>query len=124
MCRVSCPTLDTTPDTLLIRNVSAREIFLIDKLTSCYFHLQGTPVNIIVGSHVWIEDPDISWVDGQVSKITGQDAEIETTNGKKVLYFLLIFTLINLHTYSIEMLQKLYKEKANSEYMLFYFGYF
>jgi myosin V len=81
-------------------------------------------VNIIVGSHVWIEDPDISWVDGQVSKITGQDAEIETTNGKKVLYFLLIFTLINLHTYSIEMLQKLYKEKANSEYMLFYFGYF
>lgn len=50
-------------------------------------------MNIIVGSHVWIEDPDISWVDGQVSKITGQDAEIETTNGKKVLYVLLIFTL-------------------------------
>ncbi|KAL1339994.1 hypothetical protein AAHE18_U084900 [Arachis hypogaea] len=45
----------------------------------------GTPVNIIVGSHVWIEDPDICWIDGQVSKITGKDAEIETTNGKKVV---------------------------------------
>ncbi|WJX80267.1 hypothetical protein P8452_63289 [Trifolium repens] len=45
----------------------------------------GTPVNIIVGSHVWIEDPDVSWIDGQVSKITGQDAEIEATNGKKVV---------------------------------------
>ncbi|RHN49424.1 putative myosin ATPase [Medicago truncatula] len=66
-------------------SVLERLIFLIDKLTSCYFYLQGTPVNIIVGSHVWIEDPDISWVDGQVSKITGQDAEIETTNGKKVV---------------------------------------
>ncbi|OIW07161.1 hypothetical protein TanjilG_10134, partial [Lupinus angustifolius] len=42
------------------------------------------PVNIIVGSHVWIEDPEVSWIDGQVSKINGKDAEIETTNGKKV----------------------------------------
>ncbi|XP_027934227.1 myosin-11-like isoform X1 [Vigna unguiculata] len=44
----------------------------------------GTPVNIIVGSHVWIEDPEVSWIDGQVLKIKGKDAEIETTNGKKV----------------------------------------
>ncbi|XP_031398914.1 myosin-11 isoform X1 [Punica granatum] len=44
----------------------------------------GTPVNIIVGSHVWVEDPDVAWIDGQVLKITGNDAEIEKTNGKKV----------------------------------------
>ena len=46
--------------------------------------LQGTPVNIIVGSHVWVEDPDEAWIDGQVSKINGKDAQIETSNGKKV----------------------------------------
>ncbi|KGN60801.2 myosin-11 isoform X2 [Cucumis sativus] len=45
----------------------------------------GTPVNIIVGSHVWIEDPEDAWLDGQVSKITGQEAEIEASNGKKVV---------------------------------------
>ncbi|XP_018820347.1 myosin-11 [Juglans regia] len=45
----------------------------------------GTSVNIIVGSHVWVEDPELSWVDGQVSKINGQEAEIQTTNGKKVI---------------------------------------
>ncbi|XP_020224430.1 myosin-11 isoform X3 [Cajanus cajan] len=45
----------------------------------------GTPVNIIVGSHVWIEDPEVSWIDGQVLKINGKDAEIETTDGKKVV---------------------------------------
>lgn len=41
-------------------------------------------MNIIVGSHVWIEDPEVAWIDGQVLKINGKDAEIETTNGKKV----------------------------------------
>ncbi|KAL2325366.1 hypothetical protein Fmac_024424 [Flemingia macrophylla] len=46
---------------------------------------KGTPVNIIVGSHVWIEDPEVSWIDGQVLKINGKDAEIETTDGKKVV---------------------------------------
>ncbi|KAH9619451.1 hypothetical protein KSS87_006575, partial [Heliosperma pusillum] len=46
---------------------------------------RGTPVNIIVGSHVWAEDRDIAWVDGQVVKINGSDAEIETSNGKKVV---------------------------------------
>lgn len=46
--------------------------------------LQGTSVNIIVGSHVWVEDPAIAWIDGQVVKINGVDAEVHTTNGKTV----------------------------------------
>ncbi|XVF06361.1 hypothetical protein REPUB_Repub06bG0041500 [Reevesia pubescens] len=44
----------------------------------------GSPVNIIVGSHVWVEDPDEAWLDGQVLKINGKDAEIQTSNGKTV----------------------------------------
>ncbi|GAU21892.1 hypothetical protein TSUD_33890, partial [Trifolium subterraneum] len=53
-----------------------------------HLHLQGTPVNIIVGSHVWVEDPEEAWVDGQVSNINGKDAEIVTTHGKKVVAML------------------------------------
>ena len=45
---------------------------------------QGTPVNIIVGSQVWLEDPDEAWVDGEVTGIKGADATIATTNGKTV----------------------------------------
>ncbi|KAK7845438.1 myosin-11, partial [Quercus suber] len=45
----------------------------------------GTPVNINVGSHVWVEDPGKAWIDGQVSKINGQEAEIQTTDGRKVV---------------------------------------
>ncbi|KAJ6854645.1 hypothetical protein NC651_039557 [Populus alba x Populus x berolinensis] len=44
----------------------------------------GSKENIIVGSHVWVEDHELAWLDGKVSKITGQDAEIEASNGKKV----------------------------------------
>lgn len=46
--------------------------------------IQGTPVNIIVGSHVWAEDPEAAWIDGEVIQINGSDATIATTNGKTV----------------------------------------
>ncbi|XP_031126297.1 myosin-12 isoform X2 [Ipomoea triloba] len=45
----------------------------------------GTPVNIIVGSHVWVEDPEIAWIDGEVTEINGADATIVTTNGKTII---------------------------------------
>ncbi|KAG2311288.1 hypothetical protein Bca4012_025720 [Brassica carinata] len=43
------------------------------------------PVNIIVGSHVWIEDPGLAWIDGEVVKINGEDVHVQTTNGKTVV---------------------------------------
>ncbi|KAL8498156.1 hypothetical protein ACS0TY_021478 [Phlomoides rotata] len=45
----------------------------------------AAPVNIIVGSHVWVEDPTLAWIDGQVNRIDGQDVHVQTTNGKKVV---------------------------------------
>ncbi|KAI3741926.1 hypothetical protein L1987_59605 [Smallanthus sonchifolius] len=42
-------------------------------------------VNIILGTHVWVEDPSVCWIDGQVTKINGQEVEISTTDGKKVV---------------------------------------
>ncbi|KAM7494439.1 hypothetical protein LguiB_029048 [Lonicera macranthoides] len=45
----------------------------------------GTSVNIIVGSHVWVEDPTHAWIDGQVTKINGEDVEIQTDDGNKVV---------------------------------------
>ncbi|KAL3531251.1 hypothetical protein ACH5RR_010573 [Cinchona calisaya] len=45
----------------------------------------GTPVNIIVGSHVWVEDPSIAWIDGQVTKINGNEIEIQLSDGRKVV---------------------------------------
>ncbi|GMP42085.1 hypothetical protein CsSME_00011945 [Camellia sinensis var. sinensis] len=44
--------------------------------------IKGTPVNIIVGSHVWAEDPEVAWIDGEVVEIKDRDATIVTTNGR------------------------------------------
>ncbi|CAL5380751.1 unnamed protein product [Camellia sinensis] len=45
----------------------------------------GTPVNIIVGSHVWAEDPEVAWIDGEVIEIKDRDATIVTTNGRTIV---------------------------------------
>ncbi|CAL9085043.1 unnamed protein product [Musa textilis] len=45
----------------------------------------GTPVNISIGSHVWVEDPAVAWIDGHVAKITGDNAEVQTSSGKMVV---------------------------------------
>ena len=62
---------------LLISSIAFQKLFFV------LLKLQGTPVNIIVGSHVWVEDTDVAWIDGQVEKINGQDVEVQATNGKK-----------------------------------------
>ncbi|KAH7572097.1 hypothetical protein JRO89_XS04G0200500 [Xanthoceras sorbifolium] len=43
------------------------------------------PVNIIVGSHVWVEDPELAWIDGEVFKISGEEVHVHSTNGKTVV---------------------------------------
>uniref|UniRef100_A0A7N0ZY67 Myosin-12 n=1 Tax=Kalanchoe fedtschenkoi TaxID=63787 RepID=A0A7N0ZY67_KALFE len=44
----------------------------------------GTPVNIIVGSQVWAEDPEEAWIDGEVTQIKSTNATILTSNGKTI----------------------------------------
>jgi hypothetical protein len=52
-----------------------------------FLMLQGSPVNIIVGSNVWAEDPEDAWTDGEVIEINGRSsATIITTNGKTVSF--------------------------------------
>ncbi|XP_024967331.1 myosin-17-like [Cynara cardunculus var. scolymus] len=45
----------------------------------------AAPVNIIVGSHVWVEDPALAWIDGEVVRINGQELHVNTTDGKTVI---------------------------------------
>ncbi|CAI9260809.1 unnamed protein product [Lactuca saligna] len=41
--------------------------------------------NIIVGSQVWVEDPEIAWIDGDVVEIKGADIKIKLSSGKDVV---------------------------------------
>ncbi|KAH9713488.1 Myosin-17 [Citrus sinensis] len=49
------------------------------------FCFQAAPDNIIVGSHVWVEDPVLAWINGEVMWINGQEVHVNCTNGKKVV---------------------------------------
>ncbi|KAG8658490.1 hypothetical protein MANES_03G155500v8 [Manihot esculenta] len=41
--------------------------------------------SLLVGSSVWVDDPEVSWVDGEVLKIKGDEVTIKCTSGKKVV---------------------------------------
>ncbi|KAK3220431.1 hypothetical protein Dsin_014401 [Dipteronia sinensis] len=45
----------------------------------------AAPDNIIVGSHVWVEDRVLAWIDGEVTRINGQEVHIKCTNGKAIV---------------------------------------
>ncbi|XP_072950421.1 myosin-17-like [Typha angustifolia] len=45
----------------------------------------ATPVNIVVGSHVWVEDPVLAWIDGEAFRINGHEVHVHTTNGKTIV---------------------------------------
>ncbi|KAL6502932.1 Myosin-6 [Orobanche hederae] len=38
-----------------------------------------------VGSHVWVEDPDAAWIDGEVVAVNGEDVKVLCTSGKTVV---------------------------------------
>lgn len=52
------------------------------------------PVNLDTGSHVWVEDPELAWIDGIVLNINGDEAQVQTSDEKMVkeniskLYFI------------------------------------
>ncbi|KVI12218.1 Dil domain-containing protein [Cynara cardunculus var. scolymus] len=61
---------------------------------------QAAPVNIIVGSHVWVEDPALAWIDGEVVRINGQELHVNTTDGKTVSVVMLDYFSIVIRNFS------------------------
>ncbi|XP_042483036.1 myosin-6-like [Macadamia integrifolia] len=45
----------------------------------------AAPVNIVAGSFVWVEDPDVAWMDGEVLDVNGEDIKVSCTSGKTVV---------------------------------------
>ncbi|KAG8086217.1 hypothetical protein GUJ93_ZPchr0010g8727 [Zizania palustris] len=45
----------------------------------------ASTLKIVLGSHIWLEDKVLAWIDGEVFQIEGQKAHIRTTNGNMVI---------------------------------------
>ncbi|KAH7859230.1 hypothetical protein Vadar_033420 [Vaccinium darrowii] len=43
------------------------------------------PVNIVAGSHVWVEDPEVAWIDGEVAEVNGEELKIICPSAKTVV---------------------------------------
>lgn len=46
--------------------------------------MQTASTSIIVGSHVWVEDSEEAWKDGEVVEVHGEEITIKCTSGEKV----------------------------------------
>jgi len=49
--------------------------------------LQAAQASIAVGSQVWVEDPDVAWIDGEVVKVNGDTVTVKCSNEKTVCCF-------------------------------------
>lgn len=75
--------LETISIDIVLANISIELLVKAYQHSDAFVNLQGTPVNIIVGSHVWVEDSDVAWIDGEVEKINGEEVVIQARIGKK-----------------------------------------
>lgn len=55
-----------------------------------------------MGSEVWVEDPDVAWIDGEVLEVRGDELIVKCSSGKKVssdqLKVLVVpFSLLSMH---------------------------
>ncbi|XP_037491386.1 myosin-7 isoform X2 [Jatropha curcas] len=41
--------------------------------------------NILVGSFVWVLDPEVTWIDGEVLKVNGEEITVKVSSGKTVV---------------------------------------
>ena len=46
--------------------------------------MQTVSANIAVGSHVWVEDPEVAWLDGEVVEVNAEETKVNCTSGKTV----------------------------------------
>lgn len=49
-----------------------------------FFYLQAASVSLGVGSLVWVEDPELAWLDGEVVEVNGDTIKVACTSGKTV----------------------------------------
>ncbi|XWS13545.1 hypothetical protein CRYUN_Cryun36dG0045800 [Craigia yunnanensis] len=58
---------------------------MVDVCILCISEKEVAPSNIIAGSLVWVEDPEVAWIDGEVKEVNGEEITINCTSEKTVV---------------------------------------
>lgn len=54
------------------------------------FARQAATISPVVGSLVWVEDPEEAWLDGEIVEVKGEEIKVLCTSGKTVSAFYII----------------------------------
>jgi hypothetical protein len=65
--------------------------------------LKASKSRFVVGSHVWVEDPDEAWMDGLVEQINGDELVVNCTSGKKVINCSMLCLFVTYETTAIKI---------------------
>jgi len=57
---------------------------MIEAFISYWINVQAGQLNYFVGSHVWVEDPDEAWIDGEILESKDDEITISYESGTKV----------------------------------------
>jgi len=55
-----------------------------DKALIILLNAQAGQLNLVVGSHVWVEDPELAWIDGEIQETKKGEITILFESGTKV----------------------------------------
>lgn len=81
-------------------------IHISEWVTPTSLYLQASSICLPVGSHVWVEDPDVAWIDGEVLEVNGSDIKVLCTNGKTVSEHMAFYSRKEVSTLFIQLWQK------------------
>lgn len=66
------------------RVVAAQRHSIISTSDARDFLLQSASKTVVVGSHVWVEDPEIAWKAGEVEAVKDKEITVKCTTGDTV----------------------------------------
>lgn len=49
-----------------------------------FLNAQAGQLSFVVGSHVWVEDPDLAWIDGEIQESNNDEITVMYESGPKV----------------------------------------
>lgn len=55
-----------------------------------FLNAQAAQLNFVVGSHLWIEDPDEAWKDVEILESNGDEITVSCESGTKVNNFFVL----------------------------------
>jgi len=59
-------------------------LYYDDKSSDYFLNVQAGQLNYVAGSHVWLEDPELAWIDGEIQESNKDEVTIIFESGTRV----------------------------------------